>query len=227
VGHRTSKFVTGPDPGSTNTPPIPDWIWGGWEHQDHLDVIDFADPEEPVVRKPLILPGTLSGVSHGGEVVYAIGSGLEGSGQETNTCVHALGYDGVAVRSITQAPLPDSGSSPVQVDASGRIQVARRVPAGVESWVLSDLGKLVRVAELPLGQEATALRELEGGRILAVGVDAFTLLDRGASGELVRSGVAERPCSLWTEGSGIVVGPEPALWIPRGELGLWNAVLKP
>ena len=227
VGHRTSRFVPGPDPGSTNTPPIPDWIWGGWEHQDHLDVIDFADPEEPVVRKPLILPGTLSGVSHGGEVVYAIGSGLEGSGQETNTCVHALGYDGVAVRSITQAPLPDSGSSPVLVDASGRIQVARRVPAGVESWVLSDLGKLVRVAELPLGQEATALRELEGGRILAVGVDAFTLLDRGASGELVRSGVAERPCSLWTEGSGIVVGPEPALWIPRGELGLWNAVLKP
>ena len=226
VGHRISKFVPAPDPGSTNTPPLPDWTWGGWEHQDHLDVIDFADPEEPVVRKPLILPGTLTGISHGGEVVYAIGSGLEGSGQETNTCVHALGYDGVAVRSITQAPLPDSGSGPVLVDSTGRVHLARRSPAAVESWVLSDLGKLVRVGEISLGQEATVLRELETGRILSTGADSFTLFDRGVLGELVRSGVAERPCSLWTDGSGIVVGPGPALWIPRGELGLWNAVLK-
>lgn len=227
VGHRTSKYVPGTDPGSTNTPPVPDWIWGSWEHQDHLDVIDFADPEEPVVRKPVALPGTLAGLSHGGEVVYAIGSGLEGSGQETNACVHALGYDGVAVRSVTQSPLPDSGSGPVLVDSTGRVQVARRSPAAVESWILSDLGKLVRVGEAPLGQEATTLRELETGRILAVGSELFGLFDRGSSGELVRAGVAERPCSLWTDGSGIVVNPGMTLWIPRGELGLWNAVLKP
>ena len=227
VGHRTSKYVPGTDPGSTNTPPVPDWIWGSWEHQDHLDVIDFADPGEPVVRKPLMLPGTLAGLSHGGEVVYAIGSGLGGSGQETNFCVHALGYDGVAVRSVTQSPLPDSGSGPVLVDSTGRIQVARRSPAAVESWILSDLGKLVRVGEVPLGQEATTLRELEAGRILAVGAESFGLLEREVSGALVRSGVAERPCSLWTEGSGIVVQPSSALWIPRGELGLWNAILKP
>lgn len=227
VGHRTSRYVPGTDPGSTNTPPVPDWIWGSWEHQDHLDVIDFSDPEEPVVRKPLILPGTLSGLSHGGEVVYAIGSGLEGSGQETNICVHALGYDGVSVRSITQSPLPDAGSSPVLVDSKGTVQVARRTPAGLESWALSDLGKLVRVGEVPLDQEVVSLRELEAGRILAVAAESFGLFNQGASGVLVRSGVAERPCSLWTEGSGIVVNPGSALWIPRGELGLWNAVLKP
>ncbi len=227
VGHRTSKYVPGTDPGSTNTPPVPDWIWGSWEHQDHLDVIDFADPEEPVVRKPVALPGTLAGLSHGGEVVYAIGSGLEGSGQETSACVHALGYDGVAVRSVTQSPLPDSGSGPVLVDSTGRVQVARRSPAAVESWILSDLGKLVRVGEAPLGQEATTLRELETGRILAVGSESFGLFDRGTLGELVRAGVAERPCSLWTDGSGTVVNSGMTLWIPRGELGLWNAVLKP
>lgn len=227
VGHRTSRYVPGTDPGSTNTPPVPDWIWGSWEHQDHLDVIDFADPEEPVVRKPLLLPGTLAGLSHGGEVVYAIGSGLEGSGRETNTCVHALGYDGVSVRAITQSPLPDSGSSPVLVDSAGTLQVARRTPAGLESWLLSGLGTLIRVGEVPLDHEAVQVRELQGGWILSIGSESFGLFERGASGELVRSGIAERPCSLWTEGSGIVVDPGSALWIPRGELGLWNAVLKP
>ncbi len=78
-----------------------------------------------------------------------------------------------------------------------------------------------------MDQEAVSLKELEAGRILAVAAESFGLFNQGASGVLVRSGVAERPCSLWTEGSGIVVNPGSALWIPRGELGLWNAVLKP
>ena len=49
--------VVDPASGQTKTNTPPDWFW---VQCSYLDVVDYADPVNPTVRKPVSLPGSLT-----------------------------------------------------------------------------------------------------------------------------------------------------------------------
>ncbi|HVR34686.1 MAG TPA: beta-propeller domain-containing protein, partial [Methylomirabilota bacterium] len=75
LSHQASEFLphTTPDADQDPNPDSGDTGEGIWIQKHFLDVIDFADPANPTVRKPLNIPGQLRGISHGGSLLYTIG----------------------------------------------------------------------------------------------------------------------------------------------------------
>jgi hypothetical protein len=51
-------------------------IKGRWIQKNFLAVVDYADPIHPTQRPAVNIPGSLEGISHGGNVIYTKGNAL-------------------------------------------------------------------------------------------------------------------------------------------------------
>ena len=84
--YRDGKLVT-----ITNDPPA-----GSWLQRYYLNVIDFADQDEPLVRKPVSIPGSLIGLDRGGELLFTKGYAHNMTAYDEGEILSACAYDGLS-----------------------------------------------------------------------------------------------------------------------------------
>jgi hypothetical protein len=158
VSHQNNEFIPGVvlsgstpaqpmvviDPATgekvTNTPPV-----GIWVSKYYLDVVDFTDAENPVIRAPVNIPGQLAGVSDAGAMLYCQSFHYNKDYTTDYTdWIDAAAYDGVSAFLVDSLHLPAVWPHPYAI--AGR-KVYLGVPAGtntppaVQLWTLSDAGK--------------------------------------------------------------------------------------
>jgi hypothetical protein len=252
LSHQTSHLVekpledgiASPDAaGGIIHPPI-----GSWITRSHLDVVDYADADEPLVRKPVNIPGTLAGLSHNGAVIYTTGTHWT-----TNTAtawteyLDASAYDGVSAHLIDSLTLPATWPRPLLVsDANiflGRAGSSAYNPMGpvlpladatlggagsgsddavpgLETWRLSAAGKLRRTGSVTLNTSASTLAAF--GSLLAVQHtdNSLTLFDASDSAALRRVGGDQPEGCLWYDLDRADGLLGRGLWLPLGSYGV-------
>jgi hypothetical protein len=116
------------------------------EQKHFLSVVDFTDPLEPVVRAPVNVPGTLLGVSHGGNMVYTTGPHYNAQGvSDYRQYVDAGAYDGTQFHLVASLLLPEQAQQPL-VHQGGVFYLEGKYEATQSStallgWRLDDQGK--------------------------------------------------------------------------------------
>ena len=145
-----------------------------WMRQYFLNVIDFADPENPTERQPVNIPGTLAGIGRGGALLYTQAphwdeETLQSDGVEW---LDVSAYDGVFASLVDSVPLSSHWENPILVDKDivyvGSLQTSLySSPAKAEAlydtntltaYRLSDAGSFEIVSQTALPGAARELR---------------------------------------------------------------------
>jgi hypothetical protein len=201
----------------TNDPPP-----GVWVQRYYLDVVDFADETDPLVRPPVNIPGSLIGLHRGGELLYTRateGDPFVYSGHEN---LSASAYDGVAAHKVDSivltAPWPrpvESADGVIYVGASTSDATAK---SALQVWTVPVSGKFELLENIPLdsnAQQITAINDL-----LVVQNNDVELYDRSNPGDLdlLGSGDANVCYGLLLDGADGTA--ERGLWLPVGWYGV-------
>ncbi len=233
LGHDESKYLSTPEGDKPLPPtgndvafkPIVEVQVGVWEYRHYLDAVDFADAANPVIRTPVNVPGTLQGVSHGGQLVYVEGISLADP-KATTPELHALAYDGLTASYITSLPLPTNGSRPLLIREDGKILLGRAaattndLPA-LETWAVNRAGTFSKYGSTTLAATAEEFHSF-GELLIVPASDQYFHFDLSHLPELTSPGVVERPCGLYFDWSKADASTTTGLWIPRGQSGLWS-----
>jgi hypothetical protein len=224
--------------------------YGVWRTDHFVDVVDFADPTHPTVRPPTALPGALTGVAHGGAMVFAVGPNLETASGWTNY-LYAAAYDGVTASVVASTPIPDvslgfwpgwfSGSGPILarpvwfgyvqaegpvVESDGTVWLVRQgqgtnAVASVEAWAVTAPGEFAKVGAVGLSGIPQGYHFF--GQLLVVTEGSSAeFVDASAPASPVVAGSAEIPCSLSWDWNISDAGVGPVAWIARNANGLWE-----
>jgi len=217
--HTTSELMPGPQPPGT------------WVQRYYLDVVDFADPVSPTLRKPVNVPGTLQGLSHAGELLYTTGFRWKENGTTDWTeWLDASAYDGVSAHLVASLPLPESWPHPVLV-AGANVFVGRPgysptttdvVAHQLETWALANTGIFQRLGACKLGAPASVL--LERDNLLAVQEtdNSVDLFDATMPAALSLVG-QDRPAGcLWFDLSQADGTLDDGLWVPLSIYGVFK-----
>lgn len=188
-----------------------------------LHVIDYASPSTPFLRAPVSIPGSLRGVSHGGAVVYLVGTDLKSDAADGVERLHACSYDGVACYLVDTHLLPKDWPHPLLVRDPyiyiTRPQVEKTSTSAVEVWRLTDDGKFSKLGERPLGSNTSLL--LSVADVLITQEDSgVELFDLHSPIELPQIGKgAPAGCVGWNveQASG---SAQEGLWLPLGLYGV-------
>jgi hypothetical protein len=227
LSNQKSEFV--PDPGAPDNAP-PDQVRGNWVTRYFLSVVDFTDPANPTVRKPVSIPGQLAAVTHTGEVIYTTGYHWDALGQTDWTqFLDVLAYDGVEASLVTSQKLGDGWTAQVVTVADhlilGRYDSAKQVTR-LETWRLTEQGALIQVglAEKPgYPNQLVRLDEL----VLFSSGQVITVWDATNPSTLKLAGQTDTDGCLYpTLGTG-VARSGATLWLPLGDYGLMNLNLTP
>jgi hypothetical protein len=152
----------------TNDPPP--WMW---VQRSYLDVIDFTDPKDPMIRRPVEIPGSLIGVSHAGALVYTVGARWnpdENWAYDGIEFLDANAYDGVAVNMVDSLELPSTWPRPYLSQGAdiflGRADPTAQNQSLLERWRLSEEGKFHLLVKVPW--ENPIERLMSRGALLAM-----------------------------------------------------------
>jgi len=235
VSHRVSTYIPVPP---TNAPvtgatggalQLPLWQPGVWEHHSFLDVLDFSDLANPVVRAPVEFPETLRGTSHKGSLVYAARADRTEPSAGTGKSLHALAYDGVKASLVASLALPELWPQPLVVSPEGRVVLGRaftNAAPTLESWSINLAGEFARYASVSFAVPAEEVHTF-GDLLVVSGGEEYRLFTLADPDTLVALGRADRPCGLGFEWRHVAASSVTGLWIPRGGPGLWHAPLRP
>ena len=236
LSHQSSEFI--PDillPGQRKPKPvitigengeeiIEERPYGIWMQKYFLDVVDFADPYEPVIRPTVDIPGRLRGVSHQGEVIYTVGphwdEAFQTSGREW---LDVSAYDGVEVSLITSLDLRESWLRPFVVAESGAIYMAtsnaERSSSALETWRLDENGRLGRVTTQSLSLSSWELRIVDAQTLVVRQDQGFGVYDVSEAFEPKALGTTEQMGCLWLDMNRVVAGEGARLWAPVYDYG--------
>jgi hypothetical protein len=254
VSHQTSEFIAEPLPKSTTEIPWPDGAIyppvGTWVSRSFLNVVDYADADDPLVRQPVNIPGTLVGLSHNGAVLYTTGTHWTTNTETAWTeYLDASAYDGVSAHLIDSLPLPATWPRPLLV-SGGNIFLGRAsnssyepvtgpiVPFGanlnatagsgaindglpaLETWYLSAAGKFQRAGSVTLNFSANTLAAF--GELLAVQQtdNSVTLFDASNGAALRRVGGGQPGGCFWFDLTRADGALGRGLWLPLGTYGV-------
>jgi hypothetical protein len=149
--------ITNPD-GTTETRQAPVGIW---VTKYFLDVVDYANPLLPLVRKPVAIPGELLGLSYQGALVYTLGPHYQADWtSDSLNYLDAGAYDGVSVALVDSLKLTNSYPKPL-VLASGKVltlQYPNSTASVLQTWDLSMAGKFIKLGEKAVAGQGSAWR---------------------------------------------------------------------
>jgi hypothetical protein len=205
----------------------------------YLDVVDYADPSTPTLRKPVNIPGTLVGVSPEGALLYTTGYHWDPVKLTTDWSewLDVSAYDGVAAHLIDSRPLPPAWPHPVFV-AGAHVFVGRNesVTTGqittsinhLDVWTLSNAGKLIPVPNA-LRFDYPIQTFAGFGNLLGLQTGAnIQLLDATNPAALKVIGGAEPEGCIYNFNLGMADGSlERGLWLPLGPYGVARITPKP
>jgi hypothetical protein len=205
----------------TNSPPVDYWV-----QRSYLDVVDYADAANPTARKPVNIPGSLTGVARAGELLYTVGlhwtnpTNLWFDGTEY---LDASAYDGVEAHLIDSLKLSSLWPHPVLALADN-VFIGRPVETNtaknlLEAWTLSNDGKFAQLSRTELSGAAQNLASF--GNLLAaqIGnqVSLFNVSNPSAPAFLVTGGP---PGCLWFDLGQADGAVDRGLWLPLGGYGV-------
>jgi hypothetical protein len=239
LSHQTSEFLEGvlplgqapPEPSIIKDPETGELstnnaIIGTWVQRYFLDVIDYSDSANPTLRKPVNIPGVLSGLSKNGQLLYTVGAHWDARTFTTDWSewLDASAYDGVSASLVDSLSL-SQWPHPVLVD--GNAIFVGHPPQNDQSkgllgvWTLSDSGKFVSLAVPPVTLSSPAQNFAAFGDLLAVQLnEGIQLFDKSRPSSLVSLGQdAFQSCLGYTLDSadGAV---NRGLWLPLGDYGV-------
>jgi len=160
----------------TNDPPP-----GLWVQRYYLDVLDFSDPADPLVRKPVNIPGSLIGLSRGGELLYTRGYEVSPmrfyyASEET---ISASSFDGVQAHLLSSMTLSNEWPRPSLANGSylylGVPPTKEETNATLQVWIVNEAGKFERIQSQPLDSPAQQLEIVQD--LLAVQSNEILLFD--------------------------------------------------
>ena len=256
LSHQTSEFVADPlskDSTAVESPTTDGVIYppiGTWISRSFLDVVDYADADDPLVRKPVNIPGTLAGLSHNGAVLYTTGTHWTTNADIAWTeYLDASAYDGVSAHRIDSLALPATWPRPLLV-SGGNIFLGRAnnpgygpiigpvIPLAVgaagaagsgaaddaqpalETWRLSDAGRFQRTGSVTLTTSASTLANF-GSLLAAQQTDnSVTLFDATDGAALHRVGGSQPGGCLWFDLTHADGALSRGLWLPLGSYGV-------
>jgi hypothetical protein len=216
VSHReaiTREETKGSDAtGGIITPGLPT-PWWVTETRHVLNVVDFADPAEPMFRTQIGLPAELVGISHRGGLLYTAGS-------TTNTPagrheLSALAYDGLGAALVDVTAV--SAHSGVQAKADGRVYAVEPVQANaasarVESMWISSEGRWTRGTSVNVPGASPVLRGV-GSLLITDSTEGLGFVRPTEDGAALL-GVMTGTCGFWIDWTAGDSGADAAVWAP-------------
>jgi alpha-tubulin suppressor-like RCC1 family protein len=194
-----------------------------WVERHYLDVVDYTDAAHPTPRRPVNIPGQLTGISHEGALLYTLATREEGD--TTNArYLDASAYDDVSVWLVDSMRLPGNWS-PVLATGTNIFVVragTTNVAAQIEAWMLAEsTGRFTLRDSAALGATADSLFDF--GKMLAVQAGTgVTLLDIRT---LDRLGSGALPSCVGGDvghGAGDAVR---GLWVPLNDYGIQHIAI--
>ena len=201
---------------------------GLWVQRYYLDVIDYADEQEPAVRKSVSIPGSLIGLAGDGALLFTRGyAHNEANWWDYRETIYATSYDGVEARLVTQMELPTQWPHPsISFDGhvllgqpgSAKTDTAPEVKPSLELWALSVEGKFARQAALQLDTAADSFELLND--ILAVRSSQQHEFYDATNPLAFRSVGGDTTCSWWYSLAKADGSVERGIWLPLGASGV-------
>jgi len=198
---------------------------GYWVQRYYLDVIDYNDPTDPLVRQPTNLPGTLIGIGHNGELLYTRGYNIKPfDTSAADELLSALSYDGVEAHLITSMGLGQDWPKPTT--ANGGYIYLGVAPSSTDKnsylqvWTLNDSGKLEVVNRHVLDSPAQQFKLVKD--ILAVQANNILLMDARTPAAPALIGARQATTCYGVLLDGADGDVTRGLWVPVG----WYGVLK-
>lgn len=227
LSHQTSEQIpVDPPPAPTDPTTETTTASGGWGGTNQtfifvtkyfLDVIDYEDPANPVVRKPVNVPGSLQGASHQGSVIYTLGNHFDAEGHSVGgEWLDASAYDGVSAYlvdslSVTNWPHP-------VVVRDGDIFLGG--PTALERWQLSAEGMLQKLSTTDTKGPVYDLRFF-GDLVGLTSNSRIQLYDASNRGALKLVGESQMAChGAELENADGALGR--GLWLPQNEYGVFK-----
>ena len=215
-------------PVGTNQPPI-----GTWVQRYYLDVVDYADAANPTVRKPVNIPGTLRGLSHGGAVIYTVGAHWDPKTFTTDWSewLDASAYDGVAASLIDSISLGQTWPHPVLVSDKnifiGRAAADDKGTNTLEVLTLADTGKFLSVTPAPLQLSLAAQNLYAFGDLLVVQVgNSVQLFNKAVPAALTLIGGGGPQGCVYFNADNADGDVSRGLWLPLGDYGAAKVEVK-
>jgi hypothetical protein len=199
----------------TNDPPP-----GAWVTRYYLDVIDYSDPREPLVRKPVNVPGSLIGLHRNGEVVYTQGADFQRYWSYDQT-IAASSYDGVNAHLIASLVL-NQGWPPVLSDSGyvyiGAAPNTNNTNATIQVWTLSNAGKFEQVSSETLSAAPQQIEKVND--MVVVHSDQVELYDARNPADLALVGAGRAASCYGVLLEGADGEAARGLWLPVGWYGV-------
>jgi hypothetical protein len=201
---------------------------GDWVQRSFLDVIDYADPLSPTIRKPVKIPGTLQGISHAGELLYTVGVHWTTNQDDWTEWLDASAYDGVEAHLVASLALPNTWPHPVLLKGASvfigkpgyNYTNSNVTDHRLESWTLANTGNFTLLGSVTLPNPASTL--LVRGDLLAVQEtdNVVDLFDSSNASSLIRIGRGQSSGCLWFDVNQADGTIDRGLWIPLGIFGV-------
>ena len=212
-------------------------IKGRWIQKNFLAVVDYADPIHPTQRPAVNIPGSLMGISHGGNVIFTKGMHYDQETLVTNNreWLDALAYDGVAAHLMDSIAYSSQWPHLAEVTRQGYViagqiqedkneddhSLTDNLPGlyTLGSWFINDEGNFERqdpLWNLPFG--ASDLKLMDDQLLLRQGQEVWGF-NIEESGALQLQSVYEPFGCYWFNLSGTVVDEGEHLWVPASDYG--------
>lgn len=190
--------------------PSPWWVT---ETRHVLNVIDFADPADPMFRTPIGIPAELAGISHRGGLVYT--TGITTNTPAGRNELSALAYDGLGAALVDVTTV--SAHSAVKVQADGQVYAVEAVQpngtsARVETLAITNAGRWARETSVNVPGNSPVLRSV-GSLLVTDAPEAFGFLRPTAEGAALL-GVMPGACGLWIQWDAGDSGTGATVWAP-------------
>lgn len=202
--------------------------WGlRFDQKFYLDVVDFTDPTTPLVRRPVNIPGTLSGITLNGNVIFTQGQHYDGEGKTDYTqWLDASAYDGVSVYLLDSVKLPSAWPNATLV-AGGNIFLAEPIsdgtnpPASALSWlVLSESGKFAVQSRTAVPYYVSALAAVQQLLATLDSNSSLIQLYDTSGGTFKPAGQGKTVECLWPDLSCADGATDRGFWVPLGSYGV-------
>ena len=208
---------------------------GYWVTRYELHVVDYTDPADPVVRDAVAIPGSLIGTSHGGALLYTIGSHWTEERKWDGNWFDASSYDGLEAHLVDSIELPTSWpqSHVLKNDGAFLLSFTERTKVleedgGVlrydtqpylQSFALDENGKFTLLDEIEPEQDIQELSLIGGNLIGMDNLMGITLFDTSNPASLRVAGQAGIEGCLWFNLENAVDNGGDGIWLPLGQYG--------
>jgi hypothetical protein len=218
VSHQTSQFLQ--DPYQTNA--------GTWTYYSFLDVVDFTDPGDPLVRDPVNIPNPLVGVAASGALLFSLGTHwTTDPNAPWGDYLDASAYDGVSAHLVDSLALSTLWPHPVFVLGTnvlvgnpGNYDPTNTVAPTLETWTVSNTGRFVRLGSLSLAAPLSDLNSFPGMIAAIDSGSSVDLFDDTDPARLRLVGHGKSPlCWWWPDLAHSDGNLSAGLWIPLGPYG--------